>query len=287
MGFNLEHLGKWSRELEFKVETDRVKAYAAATNDDIPEHVSGEVAPPIFGAAVPMFETRVGREAGKEIVDLTPQEALRVVHGEQDIVFHQPIRPGMQLSLRGSVVGVHRKPAGTTVVTKIETRDESGALVNEQCVVGFFRGVQAHESGGLEAPGHRLPENVRNGHPAATITQNIDHDQTYRYAPASGDHMPIHLDDAVAKSVGLPGIIVHGLCTLAFTSHGLIKALAGGQPHRIRRIAVRFSKPVFPGQQIATTVWATGKRGDLGLFAFETLNAEGDVVLKDGLIEIR
>ena len=81
-----------------------------------------------------------------------------------------------------------------------------------------------------------------------SITQQIDTDQTYRYAEASGDNMPIHLDEEIAKSVGLPGIIIHGLCTMAFTSWAAIQAVAGGDPTRLKRLAVRFSRPVLPGQ---------------------------------------
>ena len=45
--------------------------------------------------------------------------------------------------------------------------------------------------------------------------------------------MPIHLDEEFAKSVGLPGIIIHGLCTMAFTSWAAIQNLAAGDPDRL------------------------------------------------------
>src|SRR2546427_415173 len=83
---------------------------------------------------------------------------------------------------------------------------------------------------------------------------HVDDDQTYRYRDASGDTMPIHVDNDVAKSVGLPGIIAHGLCTMAMCSQGIIKTLADGDPSRLRRLAVRFSKPVFPGNDVVVTM---------------------------------
>ncbi len=49
--------------------------------------------------------------------------------------------------------------------------------------------------------------------------------------------MPIHLDDALAKSVGLPGIIVHGLCTMAFTSWAVVQSVAAGDSTRLKRLA--------------------------------------------------
>ncbi len=116
--------------------------------------------------------------------------------------------------------------------------------------------------------------------------QQIDTDQTFRYAKASGDNMPMHLDEDFAVSVGLPGIIVHGLCTMAFTSWGVIDAVGGGDPTRLRRLAVRFSLPVLPGQEITSRLWKTGERADNSVYGFETTNPNGDLVIKDGLAEI-
>ncbi len=62
------------------------------------------------------------------------------------------------------------------------------------------------------------------------------------YAAASGDDNPIHLDDAFARSVGLPGIIAHGMYTMALGGRA-ITAWAG-RPDSVLEYAVRFSKPV-------------------------------------------
>lgn len=286
MSFNLENLGGWSREFEFEVETDRVKAYAEATNDDIPEHATGELAPPNF-AVVPLFETPVTREAAGGVVDLTPEEALRVLHGEQDLFIHQPIRPGMILRVKGATVGVHGKPSGTTVVSRIETTEENGAPVNTQYMTAFYRNVATEAGGGEEAPDHRTPPDLLGGEPVATVEQRFDADQTFRYAEASGDHMPVHLDEAVAKSVGLPGIIVHGLCTMAFATHAVIHAVADGDPRRLKRFAVRFSRIALPEQEIATRIWNAGEREGDELYAFMTLDPEGEPVLTNGLAQVR
>jgi acyl dehydratase len=86
----------------------------------------------------------------------------------------------------------------------------------------------------------------------------VDLDQTFRYAEASGDQMPIHLDDGLARSVGLPGIIVHGLCTMAFCSRAVIDRIAGGDPSRLRRLAVRFAAHLLPGDELAVDVYDAG-----------------------------
>lgn len=281
MGFAIDKLGQWSDEREFKVEGDRTKAYAAATNDPIAAHTAGELAPPVF-AVVPVWDALAEAMAG-----VTPPEVLlMVVHGEQDIFFRAPIRPGMVLRTKAAPVGVHVKPSGTTVVCKSETRDGDGDVVVEQYFTSFFRGVSDGEGAGEAAPDHRLDAAIKAGAPAATVTQRIDADQTYRYADASGDRMPIHLDEEVARSVGLPGIIVHGLCTMAFTSWAVVQSVAGGEPTRLRRLAVRFSRPVLPGQEITTRIWKAGERDGVVAYGFETVNGEGEIVIKDGLAEI-
>jgi acyl dehydratase len=93
--------------------------------------------------------------------------------------------------------------------------------------------------------------------------------------------MPIHLDEEVARAAGLPGIIAHGLCTMAFTSWALLTEVGESSVDRLRRLAVRFASPVLPGQDLSTSIWAAGPSS----YAFET--SVGDaLVIKDGLAEL-
>jgi len=85
---------------------------------------------------------------------------------------------------------------------------------------------------------------------------------------------------------GLPGIIVHGLCTMAFTSKVAIDRLCGGDPTRLKRLRVRFSRPVLPGQTITTKVWADGDRDGCKVFTYETFNPDGQPVIKGGIAEV-
>ncbi|MTD44610.1 dehydratase [Conexibacter sp. W3-3-2] len=275
--FNVDALDQWTEPREFVVERDRLVAYAQATNDDIPQHASGDLASPVFNV-VPPFEGLFPL-----IGTLVPNEVLmRVVHGMQDFRFHRPITPGMTLSVRGAGIGIQAKSSGTTLVVKSETRDAAdGGLVCEQLMTSFFRGVIAEAGGGVGPDDHRFPEDVRGTEPVAVVEQRFDEDQTFRYSPASGDPMPIHLDDDFAKSVGLPGIIIHGLCTMAFTSVAAIRTGSPEDPTRLKRLAVRFNRPALPGQTITTTL----HRSAPDTLVFETVNDAGDVVIKDGLAQ--
>ena len=92
----------------------------------------------------------------------------------------------------------------------------------------------------------------------------------------------IHLDDDFARGVGLPGRIVHGLCTMAFAGRAVLEAAGIDEPQAVTRIAVRFSAPLFPGESLTTRVWKVD-----GAFGFESVNEQGMAVLKDGRLELR
>ncbi|SDI22378.1 Acyl dehydratase [Actinokineospora alba] len=274
--FDTAGLGQWTDPDVFEVTAERIGQYAAATNDPIQRHLDGEVAPPVFGI-VPVFNSLV-----PAALSVAPPELLaRLVHGEQDFRFHRPIRPGDRLTSRAKPVGVHGKPNGTAVLVYTETVDADGGLVNEQWMTAFFRKIDAGVTTGDLAPGHTFDESLRAVDPAAEVKAHVDEDQTFRYSPASGDPMPIHLDDELAKMAGLPGIIAHGLCTMAFTSWAVLTEFADSRVERLGRLAVRFAKPVLPGQDLTTRIWPTGS----GAVAYET-TVDGELVVKDGLAEL-
>ena len=74
----------------------------------------------------------------------------------------------------------------------------------------------------------------------------------HRYAGASGDFNPIHIDPEFAKQVGLPGNILHGLYMMAQVARANVAA-AGGDPRALRRLSVQFRGMGFPEQEIAVT----------------------------------
>jgi acyl dehydratase len=83
-----------------------------------------------------------------------------------------------------------------------------------------------------------------------------------RYAGASGDFNPIHWSDRVATGVGLPGVIAHGMYTLALAARAL-DTWAGG-PGRVRELGCKFTKPVVvPDDDTGVEVVVRGKVGNL------------------------
>ena len=74
---------------------------------------------------------------------------------------------------------------------------------------------------------------------------------TYRYAGASGDFNPIHIDEAYARDVGLPGRILHGLWSMAQVARAQTEA-AGG-PQHLKRLSVQFRGMGLPEQEVVVT----------------------------------
>jgi acyl dehydratase len=70
----------------------------------------------------------------------------------------------------------------------------------------------------------------------------VTREDLVHYAAASGDDNPIHQDEEVARSVGLPGVIAHGMFTLALAARA-VDVWAGG-PGRVRDLGAKFTKPV-------------------------------------------
>ena len=281
MEFDDSGLDTWTDEDRFEVTAERIAEYAAATNDPIETHRNGSIAPPVFGI-VPVFESLM-----TPAVDVLPIESIpRIVHGEQDFHFHRPIRPGDKLVSRGKMIGYESLDNGTRAAILLECRTEDGELVNEQYVTTFVRGMSAGRTVGELSPTHKFDAALRDAAPVAKVVQHVDLDQTFRYSPASGDPMPIHLDEEVAKSAGLPGIIAHGLCTMAFTSWAVLTEVGGSDVNRLKRFAVRFSKMVIPGDDLETRIWRKGSAHGVTSYAFETARGE-DFVITDGLAEIR
>jgi acyl dehydratase len=74
----------------------------------------------------------------------------------------------------------------------------------------------------------------------------------HRYAGASGDFNPIHIDPEFARQVGLPGNILHGLYTMAQVARANVNA-AGGDPRALKRLSVQFRGMGVPEREITVT----------------------------------
>src|SRR4051794_35689421 len=107
----------------------------------------------------------------------------------------------------------------------------------------------------------------------------------HRYAGASGDFNPIHIDPEFAKQVGLPGNILHGLWMMAQVARGNAQ-LADGDPRALRRLSVQFRGMGFPEQELVVS--GTVKEAGNGRVVIDTVAAQGEnQVIRNAEAELR
>ena len=275
VGLNTDLVGKAYPAATYEVTAEAIEKYADATNEDNPVFRGPQaVAPPAFpivpaglGIANSFFDPELG-------VNIP-----RLVHGEEDHLLHAPIRAGDTLTVESSLESIEIKDSGETFTVFTKLTNQDGVVAAEARSLMFIRGSGSGSKSG--EPEQEPPRDYK-----FETVQKIDDDQTYRYAEASGDHNLIHVDPEFAvNAAGLPGIIVHGMCTMAFASKAVLDAVADGDPNRLKRIKIRLSKIVLPGQTITTRGWVESE-SDRVVYGFETSNPDGAPVIKNGIAEV-
>ena len=106
----------------------------------------------------------------------------------------------------------------------------------------------------------------------------------HRYAGASGDFNPIHIDVDFAKQVGLPANILHGLWTMAQVARANLNA-AGGDPRSLKRLSVQFRGMGFPEQEITVTGSVKEESGGRVVIATEAEQG-GNKIIKNAEAEL-
>jgi acyl dehydratase len=99
----------------------------------------------------------------------------------------------------------------------------------------------------------------------------------HRYAGASGDFNPIHIDPEFAKQVGLPSNILHGLYSMAQVARACTEA-AGGDPRSLKRLAVQFRGMGLPEQEIAVTGSGDEQREGRVVVSLEAAQGENRII---------
>ena len=207
----------------------------------------------------------------------TGVDAVRLVHGEQGVVWHAPLPVEGELIGRSRVTGLVDKGPGRGALLYFE-KIVSDAATGQKLVTStstvFLRGDGGFGgSSGPVRPVAPAPEGV----PDSVIDLPTRPEQALLYR-LNGDDNPLHADPQFAARAGFPRPILHGLCTLGVVTHALLAGLCAYDPQRLRALSLRFSAPVFPGETIRTEFWQNG--------AFRARVLERDVlVVNNGLAE--
>ena len=256
----------------FKVDSEMVWRYARAVNDDNVWYSSGVngggvVAPPLFGIVPAM---RVLRKAIAN--DTLPLPVDQTVHGEHEMTFISPIRPGDVLHTDGRVCTTEKRSSGTTVNIELITSSCDGTPRLRQLLTAFVR-----DNVGTQSP--KFTTKVGEP-PLVESAIQVGEDQSINYAKASfTEGISVHEDHEAARELGYRTHFLQGQCTIAFATKVIVDNLAGGNPTRLFSIKVRLSQVVYPGDVLTTRVWPGNSPGK---FEFETVKRDNTLVLSNG-----
>jgi acyl dehydratase len=280
-GLNRALLGKIYHGTPVVVDSESVKLFAQATSDDNPFYrdearPGGIVAPPMYGVRLTkeiLFQPLLDRELRCDL--------LMLLHGEQDIRFADLMRPGDRIETRSEIAEIVDKDSGQVLNLRMScSRD--GRVIHDALTTLFIRSRQRRDRSSDRKP--KIEEPL----PTFTLHDEVQvrPDQSRLYAKASLDDNPIHVDDDVARAAGLKGVILQGLCTMAFCQRAIVNRAAGGDPRRLRRLRVRFSKPVYPGDRITVQGYGIEEQPGQRVLGFRAVNDQGVEVITGGVAEV-
>jgi acyl dehydratase len=121
------------------------------------------------------------------------------------------------------------------------------------------------------------------GSELAELRVTPDRYVTARYAGASGDFNPIHIDDEFARAVGLPGRILHGLYTMALVARAQTEASGG--PAKLKRLSVQFRGTGVPEQEIVVASKVLELRDGRAILS-ATASQQGKALVRNAAVEL-
>jgi acyl dehydratase len=267
-----DRLGEVADSYSARIDPEDVAAYSAATGRPAEVFGPGSSAPPLFGV-VPSRPAVL-----RALRSVVPEEVglrVPVLHGEHDVRLHKPIRCGEVVEVQSRALGVRQKSSGCLVLLGIEL-SAAGEPVEQQRMVVFLPGATGAPDAGEEpeplSPVPAGEERLR----SRTLPE-----QSRLYAAASGDDTAFHVDDAAARRYGFPGVIMHGLCTLATVVGDLVTAL-DRDPTEVARVSARFSAPALPGEDVLSSYDVAGST-----VSFTAAGPDGRSLLQRARLELR
>ncbi len=213
-------------------------------------------------AVFPTFAIRWGHAGLKiDAAALPHSPGPLLLDAERQLELLVPLPLQGTVHVRSRLLAVHPRPKGAAFAeVESEVSDTSGRVCVRLVGGAFRRGVAAlgdiepFEGAGIS---RSVKTTVPERAPDLNLVAHIASNQAHIYR-LSGDYNPLHIDPAAAAFGGFERPILHGLCTYGHCGQMLLAALCGGDVSRFGSLRLRFSAPVFPGDQLHVLAWHEG-----------------------------
>ncbi len=203
-----------------------------------------------------------------------------ILHGEHEIVLHEPIPTSGTVNQTGRVTEILDKGKGALAVMEIEsTLEKTGRPLFTNRASIFIRGEGGF--GGQSGPAtvdvvpDRAPDHVFE---SSTLPQ-----QALLYRMVSGDKNPLHADPGFAAFAGFDRPILHGLCTYGIVCKVVVDHALGADAGAVASLAARFSGVVYPGETLVSSIWEEGD----AVVVTSDVKERGVTVLTNGVVTRR
>lgn len=211
--------------------------------------------------------------------DDTGLDWVKVLHAGQEIIMHKPFPNEGTVEAKSRITRITDKGerigaliVSDRVVSDVATGEDICTLVTT---------ILARGNGGFGGERKATPKTdiIPSSEPDMVCDLPTLPQQALIYR-LSGDFNPLHASPAVARNAGFKAPILHGLCTMGVATHALIKSCCDYDTSRFKRMRLRFSAPVYPGETIRTEIWRNGNE-----MAFRCKSLEQDkVVINNGYL---
>ena len=175
-----------------------------------------------------------------------------ILHGEQELIFHHPIPTSGSSDHGGQGHPLLRQGA------------EGGPRRRRERNLPRRTARSSSRTSSRSSPASTAASAARTPPRTSSISRTATPDFSVDAAPSpdqpliyrlSGDIFQLHVDPEFATMVGFEKPIMHGLCTHGFACRALMASLTPGEPEKVRRLACRFSRTLYPGDPIRTLIW--------------------------------
>ena len=208
---------------------------------------------------------------------LPKYDPMALLHGEQVITFSKPVLAGMNFKSHQIIEDIADKKSGAllTIKTTESLEDSNETITVNHCRL-FIRGIGGFGDKGV-LPAENFPKQKSD-----TVIEQVTYptalNQAHLYRNASEDVNPLHVDPDQAERGGFKRPILHGLCTLGFSTRAYQSVF---NTSKFSKIGVRFTAPTTPGQNLLIKFFET-ENNDVKIFethAYDSTSSEDKAIV--------